>query len=431
MDSTGSSGNYALKSTYSITDREKFQYMVQMNQGIFGNAEEFAKKIGAGSGQNKKQKGIKANKELKSGRSTVHNWLHGKGRINSTKLKQNICQVFNLRFDVWKESFPTLESFIIHYNECKIDNAQEEGSWVKCESVLFEDIIKMTKKEELYLKNIYDQQSCINIPTNIEHYSASFMLALVLVLKDNYQIEDALRVIEILLRSNTLFKAKNYNRIQHLKAILLSSDKIQDWDKALDILNILYFSAKYHLDDPEIVTLIASNYKRKALFNKNGQLNPPDRQYVDMYFLGKALASYRESYKLKKKDKYYDAINIAYLLGILNALEEQNDEEQDFKAEVKALYQELYDNGWRVNEDNWWEVTTDVEFLVLMGKEKKALSKFEEYLTWNEKTIKRFDMETTIRQIKLYVHFTDDAHAKAFLNTIEENWEAIQKYRLR
>jgi hypothetical protein len=300
--------------------------------------------------------------------------------------------------------------------------------WGEKEKVFFENIINMSDDEEYQIREELYKLNPINLPGNIEQYSPDFMLALIGLLKDNNQMEDALRVIEILQNSNSLYKIKHYNKIQHLKAILLSSDKIRDWNAAIEILNLLYFSAKYHFETPEILTLIASNYKRKALYNEKGKLNPPNSKYIDINLLGKSLASYKESYGLKKQIKYYDAINIAYLLGILSALEKDK-ETKDFEEEIKTLSKELHANGWRVNTNNWWEVSTEIEFLVLMGKVSDAMAKLNVYLEWNQKELKKFDIETTIRQMELYVHFTDNKKTKEFLNEIKENWKSIQKFR--
>jgi len=391
-----------------VTDAQKFQCMIRKYRDIYEHYEAFAKKIGAN-------------------RSTVNKWEIGQGDKFQKTSRAKICHGFNLKYEVWEEPILTEQDFMRRLDTF-LEEKEPEDYWEKKEKVFFEDIIKVSPEEETKIRDIFSKQNPISIPGNLEQYSPSFMLALAELLKNNNQIEDALRVVETLLLSNTLYKAKHYNEIQHLKAILLSSDKIRDWDSAINILNLLYFSARYHLEDPEILTLIASNYKRKALYNERGKLNPSDSQYVDMDLLGKALVSYKEAYKLKEKEKYYDAINIAYLIGILNALEE-NEEEQDFKTEVKALREVLHENGWRVNEDNWWEVATEIEFLVLMGRVNDAMNKLNEYLTWNEKELKKFDIETTIRQMELYVHFTDDEHVKEFLSEIKENWEAMQKYR--
>lgn len=390
-----------------MTDILKFQCMIGKYRDVYEHYEVFAQKIGASP------KG-------------VNKWELGQGNKLQQKSRERICAGFRLKYEVWEDHYYTEQEFMKHLDTyLNVDHTMP--IWEEKEKVFFDDIIHMTPDEKKQIREVLSLQNPISLPGNLEEYSPDFMLALTGLLKDNHQTEDALRVTETLLASDTLYKAKYYNKIQHLKAILLSSDKIRDWDAAIDILNLLYFSARYHLEDPEILTLIASNYKRKALYSTRGKLNPPDSDYIDMDLLGKALASYRESYGLKKQDKYYDAINIAYLVGLLSTLE-KDDDAIDYKDEIKALRDELHVDGWRVNDDNWWEVATEIEFLVLMGKVSDAMVKLNAYLEWNQEELKKFDIETTIRQMELYVHFTDDENVKAFLSEIKDNWDSIQKF---
>jgi len=391
-----------------MTDIQKFQCMVSKYRDTYKHYELFADKINAS-------------------RAAVNNWENGVGNKFQTKNRVKISTGFSLKYEVWEDNYYTEQEFMKHLDTYLIEDNMDVV-WEEKEKVFFENIINMSKDEEYQIREVLYKLNPIHLPGNLEQYSPDFMLALIRLMKANNQMEDALRVMEILLNSNSLYKVKHYNKIQHLKAILLSSDKIRDWNAAIEILNLLYFSAKYHLEDPEILTLIASNYKRKALYNEKGKLNPPDSMHIDINLLGKALASYRESYGLKKEDKYYDAINIAYLLGILSALE-IDEETIDFKEEIKVLRKELHTNGWRINNNNWWEVATEIEFLVLMGKVSDAMAKLNEYLEWNQKELKKFDIETTIRQIELYVYFTDDTSSKMFLHEIKENWAAIEKYK--
>lgn len=383
-----------------MTDIQKFQCMVRKYRDAYKHYEVFADKIGAS-------------------RASVNNWENGKGNKLQTKTRIKICDGFRLKYEVWEENYYREEEFIKQLDTYFLV-VSPYSKWEK--NTFGENIIHLTDDEKNSIKK-FSEQTYIYIPDNIAQYSPDFMLALTELLKDKGQILEALKVLEILFSSDTLYKAKHYNEIQHLKAILLSSDKIGDWNGAIEILNLLYFSAKYHLENPEILTLLASNYKRKALYDEDGSLYPLDSPDINMDLLGRALVSYQESYNLKEQDKYYDAINIAYLKGILSALEEDK-EELDFRTDIKALHQELRNNGWKNNSDNWWEISIEIEFLVLEGNVSDAKAKLNEYLDFNI-NLNRFDIETTIRQIELYVHFTDDKKAKIFLNEIQESWKGI------
>lgn len=387
-----------------MTDIQKFQCMVRKYRDEYEHYEVFADKIDAS-------------------RASVNNWENGKGNKLQTKTRIKICDGFRLKYEVWEENYYREEEFIKQLDTYLLV-VSPYSTWEK--NTFGENIIHLTDDEKNSIKE-FSEQTQIHVPDNIEQYSPDFMLALAGLLKDKSQILEALKVLEVLLSSDTLYKAKHYNEIQHLQAILLSSNKIGDWNGAIEILNLLYFSAKYHLENPEILTLLASNYKRKALYGEEGSLYPLDSSAINMDLLGRALVSYQESYNLREQDKYYDAINIAYLKGILSALEEDK-EELGFRGEIKDFHQELRKNGWKVNNDNWWETSIEIEFLVLEGNVSSARAKLNEYLDLN-KDLNTFDIETTIRQIELYVHFTDDKKAETFLNEIQESWKEIKHIR--
>ena len=282
-----------------MTDIEKFQCMIQKYRNVYEHYESFADKINAS-------------------KASVNNWENGVGSKFQTRTRAKVCDGFELKFEVWEDNYNSEQHFIKQLDTYLLVKSTY-SVWEK--NTFGENIISMSDDEKKSIEK-FSKQTLISISGNIEQCSADFMLALIELFRDKGQIEDALKVLEILLASDTLYKVRHYNKIQHLKAILLSSDKIGDWGGAIEILNLLYFSAKYHLENPEILTLLASNYKRKALYDKKGSLYPRGSSDINMNLLGRALVSYQESYSLKEQDKYYDAVNIAYLKAILSALEE-------------------------------------------------------------------------------------------------------------
>lgn len=390
-----------------MTDQQKFRYMTIHYRDIYGHYETFAKKIDVA-------------------RATVHNWENTVGeRINSKIKKARIAEEFGLRYEVWTDHYYTGPEFVKHLDDYKIEVKTSEKSNEVIEKNIIGDIIRMTVEEEDMIE-LLSQESLINIPGNLNKRSPDFMLALAYLLKDRNQIEDALNVIETLMKNNKIFKYAYYNQIQHLKAILLSHEMVKKWDEAIDILLFLYSVSRYHFDQPEIITLTASNYKRKALYDNHGDLKHSELREKDRELLGQALTLYTEAYHLKKdKEKYYDAVNIAYLGKMLEVLDA--DEEEGAVYDVKKQYDALKETGWKPDQTNWWEVSAEIEFLVLMGKEKEALLKLNEFLEYS-KGLKKFEIETTIRQMELYVHFIDDANAKIFLKALKVNWDSLKQY---
>lgn len=346
-------------------------------------------------------------------RATVNNWERMTGENIHAAKKEKIAQAFGLRYEVWADHFYTEQEFIQHlddYQKIDIVNTSEH-----IQHNMIGDIIRMTVDEEdelVFLK----QESSISTPGSIEKYSPDFMFALAYALKDNNQIHDALRIIDVLLQSDRVYKYKYHNQILHLKAILLSHDDMKKWDEAIDILRLLYGACAYHTKEPEIITLTASNYKRKALYNSEGGFRSSEE--VDRELIGQSIALYREAYGLKDtSEKYYDAINIASLTMILSVLEETDISE--VKKECENLYSRLQRDGWKVDSENWWEVATQMEFLVLLGQLDEAKYLLDEYLEFGN-IPKKFDTETVVRQFKLYAHFVKDSVAQAYLEYLQE-----------
>ena len=86
-----------------------------------------------------------------------------------------------------------------------------------------------------------------------------------------------------------------------------------------------------------------------------------------------------------------------------------------FLVEVEALYTNLLQNGWKINMKDWWEVTTQVEFLVLCGNDAEAEAVYVSY----EGELEKFELDATIRQLEMYTHFCPDTLAEDFLTLLK------------
>ena len=369
------------KSNYNITDSQKFLIMSEAFNDVFVNDKTFGEKIGAG-------------------KSIVNNWRRQKTlNIKKAKFKANICKVFGLVYNTWSREFPTEDSFREELvNLKKIRNSTEK---------LDRYIMKNNDIESETVESLFDQA---------KEYAKQDKIGKALIL---------IRKIE---NSESNFLYKHKNEIQHEKAKLLSTDVIRDWDGAIHILKDLYFSAQYHLKEHEIITLIASNYKRKALFDDNGEY----REKADIHenssdLLAQSLALYDEAYELKdSQEKYYDAINFAYLYKIIDKIE---DEESDDNR-VNELYRELK-QFWRIDNNSWWEVVSNAEFLMLTGDTRKAISNVEIFLEQYNDKVSDSDISGTFRQLKIYIHFTQDKNAIEFYEFLRISWEAIRQGKIK
>ncbi len=350
---------------YNITDTEKLLVMTKVFPKLFINQKEFAKNIGENP-------------------QTVNSWLNLKTKNLKAIPKSEICRIFGLMDLVWVDNFPTEDEF--------------------------RDVLKRYKKIVKRINIFMKKEENNTIEMTLFEEAKKY--------KKINKIEEALENITKIESSSSSFKYIYHNEIQHLKAILLSDDTIQDWDKAIDILRNLYFASKYHLEKPEIITLIASNYKRKALYS-GLVYKYRDKKDVDMGLIAQALTLYDEAYELKdSQERYYDAINWAYLYNIASVLESNRLN----IIRVKERFEELK-RAWRVNEKDWWEVVSYAEFSMLIGDVEFAKSYIDDFL--ESYSIKPFDTKTTLRQIRLYIHFTQDKNAIEFYKHIKTSLENL------
>jgi len=375
-----------INKNFTLQDSEKFKVMVRVYEDTFVSKEYFANTIAVG-------------------RSTVFNWFQKEQASFNTKSKTKICKAFNLFDTVWTDGFTTQEAF-----EEALPEYEKVGSPPSVrENNILVQLTKSKKDENMTIENLSKKEIDALLETKLEKESAFFMFAFAKKLKNDKKIKKALKVLDWIEAKACSFKYTHENELRHLKAVLLSDEKIKNWDEAIHILRSLYHSRHYHLEEPEILTLLASNYKRKALETHN------PKEEIDMQLMTSAICLYEDAYALKPDNgKYYDAINLAYLYNLVDAIEV---EYADTK-ELKQRYRELL-RLWRIDTSSWWEVSSNAEFLMLLGDVDLAKIKINNFLE-NHK-VKPFELDTTLRQLKLYMHFTADTPAPEFLEHLTES----------
>jgi len=388
-------GEYKVK---TITDTQKFAVMIERYEELYQDYLSFSHKIGSGD-------------------SAVNNWEKRIGKGIWRKYKIQICKIFSLNFSVWTEDF---------YDEITFREALHLFEQITDETLKERLDTKIIGKKAILVGNEEDELNELKNQDNIEvdfeqlnNKSLLFSFELIPLLIANNQIEEALEHIEYLENFDSTFKLYHYNQLEHYKAIIYSHSSMREWDKAIEILRFLYSVSNYHLQKHEIITLTASNYKRKAL-TLNENYSWCNKENVDLDLISTAIVLYDESYNYKANgDKYYDAINSAYLHKILDAID--SDEEKNINI-IENLYKELT-LQWTYNRNSWWELSTNAEFLMLQGDIKQAIFEIEHYLEQNE--AKAFEIETTLRQIEMYIHFCDDKNAQEFYDFLKESWKSI------
>jgi len=381
-----------------LSDSEKFVIILQKYADEYHTQKELSEKMGIP-------------------KQSISDWKNNSRSIR-IKNRNSISKTFRLKDMIWIDRFDDAVNF-----EEKLDSYRIEPKQSINQSSIFiaNNIIFPSKtislKEQNILKRISQKKEISLDDINFIEMSSASLYEVAKLLKSKNQIIEAVEVLREINEKRGSFKYTHHHQIKHLQAILYSHETLQQWDNSIDILRLLYVE-NYHIQEPEIITLLASNYKRKALYSSSSQqwLTPNE---VDKELLSSALLLYREAYEAKKEHiRYYDAINFAYLYNIANAIEI----EQSSVMELKKLYSELKQE-WSVDKSNWWEVSSDAEFLMLIGE--VALAKHNITIFLEDYVVDSFNIETTLRQLKLYLHFTQESNTQEFHDYLYESWSVI------
>lgn len=342
---------------------------------------------------------------------TVQKWRSWNADKNLKGPSKDILNsVFDLAPWIWTEDFSSMIEMTKRMPEFIDVNPREDiDSFV----YLDENIDELTIQERELINNLSKMDTIDLTSIELNKHSPSFLHQLALKLKSKKQMREVLSVIEHIFASTSNYKYAHYNELELLQAVCYSHDSIKDWDSAIEILRKLY-GIGYHHTNLEVSTLLASNYKRKALTDKNG--NWCNIEDIDKKLLSYSLTLYQKTMKMRKKiEKYYDAINIFYLIKIFMKIDADYTKEsvKEIIEEIEHVY---HQSSFNINK--WWEISTKAEFLMLKGEVEEAIAEFNAHLELEKN--EAFNIDTTIRQIDMYVHFTNDAKAKKVLDYLND-----------
>jgi transcriptional regulator with XRE-family HTH domain len=391
--------------TDKLSDSEKFVIILQKYCNEYNTQKDLAQEMGIP-------------------KQSISDWKNHSRTIR-IKNRNSISKKFRLRDMVWIDTFENAANFEEKLDCYKIIEKvlKEEESLVKLATIsqnIISPITNITLKEKELLTALNRTKEITLDDYNLEPMSSIFLFKLSKLLKNRNQIKEALTILNMIETNQGSFKYSHHNEIEHFKAILLSHDKIQKWETSIDILRLLYVG-HYHIEEPEIITLLASNYKRQALYSANSNQKWRDKDEIDIDLLSSAIILYREAYEAKKGEtRYYDAINFAYLYSLASRLEM----EKPNSVELKEMYNELM-SEWTINKSDWWEVSSHAEFLMLIGQSDLAILNITVFL--EEHNIEKFNIESTLRQLEMYLHFTKNTHAERFYTYLHESWGYIEK----
>ena len=378
------SNDYYVKTGKKITDTQKFRVIFEKYHYMYKNQKILAD-------------------DMNLSEKNISNWKKKDANI-SDNFRIAIGKKFRLSSMIWKDSFKSEEKFDEKLDNYSIDKFIDEDE-NKCADL---------NEEEQSILDALELEDVIDIQNYTDNRSNHFLYSFATLLENRGKIQDAIEVLSTVKVSKNTLDNNCLNKIEHLKAKLYSHKGIENWDQAIGIL-VKLKRKNYNRLVPEINTLYASNMKRKVLSDtsKNNTWIPKDK--VDMSLLSNATLAYYEEYMHKKgtPTQYYDAINYAYLHRITEHLEEEEIEDID----LRSIYDEIWSTG-SVDCTNWWQVISDVEFLILLGDINLAESRLNDF--FENHSASRSEIEVTLRQLELYIHFTDDINATHFYNSLQE-----------
>ena len=352
---------------------------------------------------------------------TVEYWM-GSGREKkkriSQKVQKKICSALNLKENIWDYPFHSIKhmvNILDKFKEIDIDFFP----------FIHSDDFQVTNEEEILLKELENGKTFILENISYESYSLEFLFKVANIILKNNDVKNALKVINYIQSTNSDFKYIFSKELNYTKALCFSHDVVKDWDSAIDILRQMYFDQSFR-NNIEILTLLASNYKRKALSNKKDNNQWCSLREIDEELLIEAMKFYTDIYNSRKlnndKNRYYDAINLYYLVKIAQALDMLYKLDEDENATYMDIIQEAR-SELRPDSSNWWESITEVEFFMLNRNTQEAISQI--YVIFDTIDVKPFEIDATIRQIEMYVHFVDDKGAKEVLLILQDARKSI------
>ncbi len=72
--------------------------------------------------------------------------------------------------------------------------------------------------------------------------------------------------------------------------------------------------------------------------------------------------------------------------------------------------------------NNWWELSSKVEFLMLKGEIQEARSCLFDYY---ENDLSLFNVEITLRQLEMYRYYTSDKNATLLIEDLKSIKESL------
>jgi hypothetical protein len=354
--------------------------------------------------------------------STIREWL--KDDENSTKTisigkKEQIAK--KLKVDT-QRLWSKWEDKSLLENYLKSNSSDRLSIFTKIDKNYKKTISSDDEVE--FLKNIKDLPD-IELVADLPEYDLTNISVALLIEFAQYLLDISLPQEAIYVLSFTSDKEEAildddiFIQINKIRAISLSDDQMKKFEEAKNILLeiVMRYQCKNKDEDQiEIMRLLAANYKRLALYDENGKLF--SKQNINKDYLLKSLERYEALCETNPND-FYASINLAYLYKMFFA------RDTDKIDKLKTLLQTIKSN-WNPDFDNWWGLVSQIEFLILEGRHHQA-SEMTNRIEDLSKSPSISDINSTIRQLDIYLHFTNDAGAIGIRKILQSYLEIYLK----
>jgi class 3 adenylate cyclase len=244
----------------------------------------------------------------------------------------------------------------------------------------------------------------------ITEASSEYKIEIAQLLKQYGKYQEAIKLIENVEKEPlevdgiNIYPYQNKVSVQKLKANCLS--RINQYENAS---NIVYSLWKFGVRDSDTLSMLAAQYKRRALYNEK---NIIDKDKINIELLTRSKDLYIEAFRLDISD-YYPAINAAYLYKIIGGLHAG-------KGTQIANY--IIDSFSDLINKNWWLVTTLAEAEILRDGFIEAKEIYEQNISLLQPDA--FSLQSTIEQLYIYSNFTTyEKEVKEVISYLESSKE--------
>ncbi|MBV1877032.1 MAG: adenylate/guanylate cyclase domain-containing protein [Pseudomonadales bacterium] len=251
-------------------------------------------------------------------------------------------------------------------------------------------------------------------PATLQGASSEYTFKMTKLLMKFGQYEKALELIEkielasLAVDGLEIFPNRSNFEIQKTKANCLS--RVNQYEAAA---NIIYQLWQSNQQPTETLSMLAAQYKRRALYGENKTIDP---QNINKQLLERARDLYLEAFRLDISN-YYPAINAAYLYKIL-------EDESGSGIKLAHYIIDAFDDQ---PKDNWWLTSTLAEANILCEDFATANDIYKNNIDQLTPAPGVFDLESTVEQLYIYKNFANqDQQIQNVIDLLETYIRALK-----